>query len=69
MPALVTAILFGLLLSVFFIGAWGTSDRSMRRLMLGVLLFSVVVSVLLVAWLFSGSAEPSITNTPTTAAH
>jgi hypothetical protein len=69
MPVVVTVLLEGMLLAVLFIGALAASDQSMRRLMLRAVLFSVVVAVLLVAWLFSGSAEPSITNVPTTAPH
>jgi hypothetical protein len=64
MPVIVTVLLFGLLLSVFAIGAWAGSDQATRRLMLRIVLFSTVATLLLVWWLFSGPAEPPITNAP-----
>ena len=69
MPVVVAVLLEGMLLAMLFIGALAASDQSTRRLMVGIVLFSIVATLLLFWWLFSGPAEPPITNVPTTALH
>ncbi len=65
MPAFVMVLLFVFLLSVLLFGLWAGSNQADRRLLLWIMLFSVVVSLALVTWLFSQPQE-DITNSPIT---